>query len=427
MAKTGARKKGKIGICAKFFCWIPMPETKAAGGCFLEGPGAMQSGQSMVVDLVPAVLVFLLVSGGIAWVWSSKVLEAQNNFFGREAEDMADRAMENLVESPGYPNGWERNFADNVEVIGLAKRSGILHLNKTDQFFWRTGILGRGFLGGWHFNGNFADESGNGSPALARNGASTNGTGLWDTAAMQLDGISQYAEIDENPLLAGRFGFEGLEGTVSAWFITGEDKAQAIVSRKGENSGWYLGTKAGNICFSLFGIPESQEACAETDYAGQGWHHAAGIFDSDRIMLYLDGKIAVERELPGEFTYQAGSGPALTGKSGFGSPDYFKGSIEEFRVYGRALDKFEIDALEQWTGSFVKQKLLIGENGYYFRLAELKVGSSLEAGDTLRNSYGDLFESGKEEETAVGEIKIRRVVDYDGGVAIAELVLYRKA
>ena len=41
---------------------------------------------------------------------------------------------------------------------------------------------------------------------------------------------------------------------------------------------------------------------------------------------------------------------AYIGKSQFGADPYFDGQIDEFRVYGRALDATEIETLAQLTG-----------------------------------------------------------------------------
>ena len=392
---------------------------------FMAKTGA--KGQTMVVDLVPAVLVFLLISGGIAWVWSTQVLDSESLFLDESAVEMAETSLENLVESPGYPNAWERSFGSEVEILGLSKSLKALHPNKVNQFFWRTAGLERGLVAEWHMNNNLDDASGNGNSGTCY-GSEAYGEGKWLTQALKLDG-SSYVEIGEKSEFRDKFGFEEHKGTVSAWFKTESSGKQTIASRIRETgtNGWKLWIEGENVCFTVsVNSYEEQHACYPSGLdLTQGWHHAAGVWDQDRIALYFDGAFVSEKELPDGYAYSRGKDNMSIGMDNYTKSWYFEGMVEEARIYGRALDQFEVDALQEWTGPFAKQVLGTGANDYRFRLADP------ETGETKKNGYGDLLESGKKageaEQTRAGNISMKRIVTYNGGAAVAELVIYRKA
>jgi hypothetical protein len=98
----------------------------------LTKPGA--KGQSMVIDLTFAVLIFLLVAGSVSWIWSNKVAEAEKRIYEDEIKTMSKRALDVLVVSRGQPSDWEKFTIDNVVTIGLARRSMVLNETKINKF-----------------------------------------------------------------------------------------------------------------------------------------------------------------------------------------------------------------------------------------------------------------------------------------------------
>lgn len=71
-----------------------------------------------------------------------------------------------------------------------------------------------------------------------------------------------------------------------------------------------------------------------------GWRHLAAIRQSGRLKLYVDGKLVAESKA-------SDSGPLDLSNDqpfrvGFGTHDYFKGSLSDLRLYGRALDPTEV-------------------------------------------------------------------------------------
>jgi len=103
----------------------------------LTKPGA--KGQSMVIDLAFAVLIFLLIAGSISWIWSNKAAESEKLLYENEIKTMSKRALDLLTVSRGQPSDWEKFTIDNVVTIGLARRSMVLDETKINQFMTWSG------------------------------------------------------------------------------------------------------------------------------------------------------------------------------------------------------------------------------------------------------------------------------------------------
>ena len=82
-----------------------------------------------------------------------------------------------------------------------------------------------------------------------------------------------------------------------------------------------------------------------------GWKHVAVTLDGSRGTLYVDGQsVATDPAVTLRPSDLGAIDYAYIGKSQFGADPYFDGQIDEFRVYGRALDATEIQTLAQLTG-----------------------------------------------------------------------------
>jgi len=97
----------------------------------------------------------------------------------------------------------------------------------------------------------------------------------------------------------------------------------------------------GNLEFSLAGITGAD---IETPLPTTGtWHHIAGTYDGSTIRLYVDGVEKASGSVSGPI--QTSSTPLYIGNKPFSSysGDYFKGIIDEVRIYNRALLHQEIN------------------------------------------------------------------------------------
>lgn len=74
-----------------------------------------------------------------------------------------------------------------------------------------------------------------------------------------------------------------------------------------------------------------------------GWHHVAVTRHGNQLELYLDGKLAATSAKFDPAQYNLSLDQPW--KLGFGSNDYFRGSLRDVRIYGRALSSREVSKL----------------------------------------------------------------------------------
>ncbi|NOX54376.1 MAG: hypothetical protein GXP27_08010, partial [Planctomycetes bacterium] len=162
----------------------------------------------------------------------------------------------------------------------------------------------RRLMGWWRF-----DEAGGGM-AKDRTGHGNNGKVLGCKTvegrigrALEFDGKS-YVELGRpaNLPMADR------EFTVAAWVKAAADEG-VVVARGGAFCGFSLYLKEGRPCF---GIRRQQNrpayiARADQQVAGR-WVHLAGVVRTDRIELFVDGRLAASTNIPGLLLSDCGQG-----------------------------------------------------------------------------------------------------------------------
>ncbi len=200
---------------------------------------------------------------------------------------------------------------------------------------------GAEFLGHWAFDeggGKVAgDASGNGCAAVVC------GNPSWVEgkygAALRLGGKDDFVVVGDFPAhrLAGDF-------TLSFWVRLGSDAGsrQRLVGKGDEDFGvWcYAGRR---LLFQQFDSQGRQVLGATSKNAlGPGaWHHVAAVLDGRRGILYLDGAEEGNSERGGVPV----SSPGRLTFGGAGQRASYEWSLDDVRVYGRALSAGEIRAL----------------------------------------------------------------------------------
>jgi hypothetical protein len=76
------------------------------------------------------------------------------------------------------------------------------------------------------------------------------------------------------------------------------------------------------------------------------WHHVAGTYDGDSLKVYIDGILKQTKAFNGTIAPSPGYAPRIGALSDptYGPDRYFKGNIDEVRVWHRALSQAEIAA-----------------------------------------------------------------------------------
>lgn len=223
----------------------------------------------------------------------------------------------------------------NLGQVPTTEQSGITHLTK--------GTLDSDDLVGlWHFDGDALDSSGNGlDGALSPSGASFVVDGFGQ--ALNFDGTGR-VQVPDSLLL------EPSEITVEAWVKKdgSPGSCKYIVSKdltdRGGYSSYGLYTGSGGIRFYIGYASNwigSPKAPASAVWDGE-WHHVAGTFDGLNIKLYLDGVQVDGATSTIEDIYYFGTGNLYIGDFTNSSKLAFSGTIDEVRIWNRALIAEEI-------------------------------------------------------------------------------------
>lgn len=217
-----------------------------------------------------------------------------------------------------------------------------------------TGRLDSGLAGYWKMDdgsgGNAADASTNGNTGIL-NGDTTWGTGQIAGAA-SFDGTGDYIDVGDMPSAEGKSQL-----TMSAWVkpnALGDYKPFFTKQQDLNNDMSLLSGATGDISQSavIFVVRNASNSYGTTS-AGQlvvgTWTHIVGVFDgtqtgnASRLKIYING---VQQTLT--FT---GTVPATTPSSSINMimGSSFNGSIDEGRIYNRALSPDEVGQLYRLT------------------------------------------------------------------------------
>jgi len=204
----------------------------------------------------------------------------------------------------------------------------------------------KGLVGNWLFyNGGgdtLYDYSGKG------NHGDINGAKWTDKEqagwALDFDGVDDYVDVPNNaPPKTHNI-------TVCAWINsspTGHDEpTESIISFSGQYQlrlmgydDWYTGT-TGDAWFGFYNGSTMLYASSNKDLRGAGWTHLAGVYvPNQSIKLYVNGELQATTNvssLPVDATKDNS-----IGQRGDGSK-FFNGSIDDVRIYNRALSDTEI-------------------------------------------------------------------------------------
>jgi|GEM_PF-6139185 len=161
----------------------------------------------------------------------------------------------------------------------------------------------------------------------------------------RFDGIDDRVEVPHHPRFDATAAL-----TVSVWVnpsrLTGP---QTVVNKWYALDSWGLFLIDGSWVFSVvfpdgvWGRPANVSAPATANV----WTHVTGVYDGAEVALYLNGSFVGSTAAPG--TLQHSDRPVLLGYN----PDWnaFEGTLDEVRVYNRALTAGQILALHDRTGN----------------------------------------------------------------------------
>ena len=190
-----------------------------------------------------------------------------------------------------------------------------------------------------------ADSSGNGNEGALQ------GNPVWQPSAgkskgaLLFDGDGDYVKIGNEP----RFDIAG-EMTVAAWIKVNQfDKDWQAIVAKGD-SAWRIqrNQNKDSLEFACSGLKIPSNSPYGGLYGQKGvndgqWHHAVGVYDGDKMYIYVDGVMDVSQTASGGI--DTNDQPVYIGENSEMTERFWNGLIDEVRIYNYALDEGQIRAL----------------------------------------------------------------------------------
>ncbi|TAN33234.1 hypothetical protein EPN28_02785 [Patescibacteria group bacterium] len=231
-----------------------------------------------------------------------------------------------------------------AEVMQLYKM-GVAKVAKTPTPSAGSNSLKTGLVGWWTMDGRDTtatavnDKSGSGNNGTRTGGKVASGK---LGQAIKFNGSTEYITTVDSPFDFGTGNF-----TAAAWFkVSTQAEANAILDKYGAggagDKGWILwANSTGNNKLLGFIDNGSVDMTGATSLVVGRWYHAALVRNGDIGYLYLNG--VQDASLGGLAARNAVSNVAMQIGSENGSATYaFNGSIDDARVYNRALSASEI-------------------------------------------------------------------------------------
>lgn len=182
------------------------------------------------------------------------------------------------------------------------------------------------------------------------NNVSDNVSAGIDGGALIFDGTNAYISID--PLIV-----QNAAGTMSAWVKTSKRGAQMLIftGRSDEDGCSSAGIKPGielSICEDEPTVVverggQTAQNTGSADISDNKWHHVVGTWDSvaGEIKIYIDG--VEENSTALNFTPDTSRNVGYIGRPGSVTDRNFGGSMDDVRIYDRALSGADVTALYQ--------------------------------------------------------------------------------
>ncbi len=205
-----------------------------------------------------------------------------------------------------------------------------------------------GLVAHWKLDGDATDSASN-------NDGTVFGGASWSTGkvdgALDFDGIDDYIQIDDNPDLDGMGEF-----TLTSWVKTDGTDTMFIINKATHNTGdlvddaYAFGIHStGQIRFQYTFANVSVMKLSNVTVADNSWHHLAVTYTGSDGFIYLDGvavSLARDDFDPGGPINNSPE-PVLIGcaTDATGLVAFFDGSIDDVRIYNRALSSAEVSEL----------------------------------------------------------------------------------
>jgi hypothetical protein len=156
---------------------------------------------------------------------------------------------------------------------------------------------------------------------------------------LNFDGIDDYVTIPVKPELNIANAI-----TIEAWIYPtkGGNNTQDIITKATSvNSGYILRTSKGwsNLVFRMRPNGGMFIELVVNYNLLNAWHHVAATYDGYKMKIYIDGVLMGQRDFAGQISVN--NNPLTLGNQ-VGFPTFYGGSLDEVRIWNRALSQCEI-------------------------------------------------------------------------------------
>lgn len=213
--------------------------------------------------------------------------------------------------------------------------------------------LSNGLVAWFPFTGTADDSSGNGNNGTLSGPKLTADRFGNPNRAYIFNGSADFITIADNASLKPASSI-----SLAAWVLidsTGTANFQRILSKQQNQPQNYASYQliTGNRGVDSLGYPgftlRTSSSYQWTGHSGSRivnkWVHICGTWDGTYMKFYQNGKLVATIVEGGNILYDTESLYVGRGTDGNGLPDYFKGNIDEVRIYNRALTQNEISYL----------------------------------------------------------------------------------
>ena len=202
--------------------------------------------------------------------------------------------------------------------------------------------LDTGLVAFYPFNGNANDESGNGNNGTAHGAILTTDRFGNENSAYNFDGIDDFIETSD---LDPWYDF-----TVTGWFKTNENnKYMRIIDKDGGYyiDHWSVTVNTNGMVFTGYkqGSNASTDLWSDEILNDNQWHFFVSKQVNNEYFFYIDGKLDTSAFVP-SFTFN-NDVKIYVGYSASNQAvvNYYKGAIDDIRIFHRSLSELEIDSL----------------------------------------------------------------------------------
>ncbi len=242
--------------------------------------------------------------------------------------------------------------------------------------------LNQGLVGYWKMDeatwsgtlGEVKDSSGNGNNGQAQgptNSKAYPGSPSKFGSAGQFDGIDNYVSIPDSSSLDISSAFS------IAFWIKYTSSVNQVIFEKNGNSGYSVQLFGGKPIINVGGYGSAQSTWAASSWNDGNWHHVVFVVSKFAVgagKVYVDGVDNTgSNDSAGTPSYGSGTSLYIGGRTG---TFVYSGSLDEVRIYNRALSPADVQNLynyapgpvayynfEEGSGSSVNDKSGNGNNG----------------------------------------------------------------